>query len=68
MARRKAGHLGVAPRQLRCIVFEENEIRLMLGQPEAYVFPVRASRRFLTEFDGEQASSPSVAGGNSGKH
>jgi hypothetical protein len=33
--------------QLRCIMFEEDEIRLLLvnawRQPEAYVFPVRPS-------------------------
>jgi hypothetical protein len=35
----------IAAHQLRCIMFEENEVRLMLvnssGHPEAYVFPVR---------------------------
>lgn len=35
----------IAVHQLRCIMFEEDEVKLMLinkgGQPEAYVFPVR---------------------------
>lgn len=35
----------IGAHQLRCIMFEEDEVRLMLinksGQPEAYVFPVR---------------------------
>lgn len=34
--------------QLRCIMFEEDEIRLMLingqGEPETYIFPVRPAR------------------------